>query len=127
MIDYILDYMEEKGISADSAEENADLTAGIRLYLRENGISEEESGDYFRKYVDRHLGIIDAADLKSYFLMYPVISRVNQITIEYKTDGTVPSDRANDLYRCMEQLYLQGIGDKYVPATEIKEILGRLA
>lgn len=126
MINYILDYMEEKGIYADTAEENAKIIEGIRLYLMENGISEGETREYFKQYINKHMQVIDNSDLKSYFLMYPVISRVNQIAIEFKTDGMLPRDRVDDLYHFMEQLYAQGIGDKYVPAIEIKEILGRL-
>ncbi len=127
MINYILDYMEEKGSHANTAEENAKLIEGIRLYLKENGISEGETREYFKQYINKHMEVIDNSDLKSYFLMYPVISRVNQIAIEFKTDGMVPRNRVDDLYHLMEQLYAQGIGDKYVPAIEIKEILGRLA
>ena len=126
MINYVLDYMEEKGSYADTAKENAKLIEGIRLYLVENGISEGETREYFKQYISQHMEIIENSDLKSYFLMYPLISRVNQIAIEFKTDGMVPRDKADELYHLMEQLYAQGIGDKYVPAIEIKEILGRL-
>ena len=87
MINYIMDYLEENGTGADTADENVKLIAGIRLYLTENGISEEETREYFKQYIDKHLAVINDNDLKQYFMMYPVISEVNQIAIEYKSDG----------------------------------------
>ena len=126
MINYIMDYLEENGTGADTADENVKLIAGIRLYLTENGISEEKTREYFKQYIDKHLAVINDNDLKQYFMMYPVISEVNQIAIEYKSDGILSKDRIGALYNYMAQLYAHGIGDKYVPAVEVKEILGGL-
>ena len=127
MMQYILDYLDIKEQFAHSKKEEDLLEKGIALYLEENGIGQEEKREYFFKYVDSHLHLIDDTDLKQYFLMYPVISQVKQIAIEQKWDGMVPEKRVSELRGLMSQLYNSGLGDKYVPVVEIKEILGRYA
>lgn len=125
MIEYILNYMESKGqILASSAEEAA-VEDGIILYLEENGIDSKENWDYFRKYVDRHLALIAPTDLKSYFVEYPTISKVNQIAIEQVWDGTVAPERVTELYTLMAKLNAAGLYNKYIPAIEVKFILGK--
>lgn len=125
MIEYILNYMESKGqIIASAAEEEA-VETGIGLYLEENGIDSEEKREYFRKYVDRHLALIASADLKSYFVEYPTISKVNQIAIEQAWDGTVAPERVTELYTLMAKLNAAGLYNKYIPAVEVKSILGK--
>lgn len=103
------------------------LEKGIAQYLEENGIGQEEKREYYLKYVDNHLHLIDDTDLKQYFLMYPVISQVKQIAIEKSWDGMIPENRVSELRSLMSLLYDSGLGDKYVPAVEVKEILGRYA
>ena len=98
---------------------------GIRLYLEENGISPEEKREYFHRYIDRHLALIDPDDLKSYFIEYPTISEVKQIAIEQSWDGTVSQERVAELYALMTKLNEAGLYNKYVPAVEVKAILGR--
>lgn len=125
MIEYILNYMESKGqILASSAEEAA-VEDGIILYLEENGIDSKENWDYFRKYVDQHLALIAPTDLKSYFVEYPIISKVNQIAIEKAWDGTVAPERVTELYTLMAKLNSAGLYNKYIPAIEVKFILGK--
>lgn len=125
MIEHILNYLELKGQIIVSVTEEVAIEAGIRLYLEENGIDLEEKRDYFRRYVDRHLALIAPADLKSYFVEYPTISKVNQIAIEQDCDGTVPQERVTELYMLMEKLNAVGLYNKYIPALEIKSIMGR--
>lgn len=125
MIEYILNYMESKGQIIASAAEQAAVETGIGLYLEENGIASEEKREYFRKYVDRHLALIAPADLKGYFVEYPTISKVNQIAIEQAWDGTVAPERVTELYTLMEKLNAAGLYNKYIPAVEIKSILGK--
>ena len=125
MIQYILDYLDARGVYVNSQEEENRLEEGIALYLYENGIRTDEEREYFANYVAAHLRLIDAADLKQYFLEYPFISQVKQIAIEHNWDGTIPEERIAELRGLMTRLVSAGLGDKYVPAIEIKEILGR--
>ena len=125
MIEYILNYLELKGQIVASAAEEAAVETGISLYLEENGIDSEEKREYFRRYVDRRLALIAPADLKSYFVEYPTISKVNQIAIEQNWDGTVPQERVAELYTLMEKLNAAGLYNKYIPTVEVKSILGR--
>ena len=125
MIEYILNYLESKGQIITSAAEEAAVETGISLYLEENGIDSEEKREYFRRYIDRHLALIAPVDLKSYFVEYPTISKVKQIAIEQAWDGSVPPERVAELYTLMEKLNAAGIYNKYIPAVEVKSILGR--
>ena len=124
MTGHILDYLEQNGAAAQSRSQQEQLEAGIRLFLLENGIGEEERRPYFFRYVDRCLREIRCADLRAYFCLYPVISRVHQIAIEFRADGGIPDDQKKELYRCMEALFSGGLGGRYVPAVEVQEILG---
>ena len=125
MIEYILDYLESKGQIIASAAEEAAVETGISLYLEENGIDLDEKREYFRRYVNRHLALITPADLIGYFVEYPTISKVNQIAIEQAWDGTVSQERVAELYTMMERLNVAGLYNKYIPAVEVKSILGR--
>lgn len=123
MMDYILDYIEQKGQYAVSQVEQNAIEQGILLYLTECGIPKDATGEYYRKFIRDHLEIISKEDLKKYFICYPIISKVNQIAIEQKVDGTIPVERRNELYQLMQMLYEQGLGEKYVPIQEVKEAL----
>lgn len=125
MIENVLDYMADKGEYASSQREQELVEKGIAQYLLENGIGENESGEYYKKYVTHHLDIIDASDLKLYFMNYLIISDVNQVVIEYRNDGEIPDKRKNDLYQMMEKLHSCGLGEKYIPIIEVKQIIGK--
>ena len=124
MMDYILDYIESKGISAINQEEQESIEKGIRLYLLENGIEENQTGEYYRQYISRRLNLINKDDLKKYFIGYPLMSDVTQIVMEYQADGKLPDERVAELRKKMGLLFDSGLGDKYVPAMEIHQILG---
>lgn len=123
MMEYILDYMANKGVYAVSRREQEQLEAGIAMYLLESGIEKKDTGEYYRNYVDRHLKTVSTADLKAYFINYRLLSDVNQIVIEYQCDGIVPAERKRELYQLMGKLHSCGLGEKYVPITEVKQIL----
>lgn len=125
MMDYILDYLDNEGVQVESSQEQHQLENGIRMYLEENGIDTSEARPYFRRFVDAHLNLIDKKDLKSYFIAFPQMSKVKQIAIEYKNDGFVDAKRVKELYRLMSELRCTKLGEKYVPAIEIREILGK--
>lgn len=125
MMDYILDYLDNEGVQVESSQEQHQLENGIRMYLEENGIDTSEARPYFRRFVDAHLNLIDKEDLKSYFIAFPQMSKVKQIAIEYKNDGSVDAKRVKELYRLMSELHCMKLGEKYVPAIEIREILGK--
>lgn len=127
MTDFILDYLADRGCHAASRDEQARLEAGISQYLLENGIRTEETRPYYRKYAAAHLGKIAAPDLKLYFLHYPAISEVRQIVLEFCAGKELTEERKEKLSRLMEELYRCGLGGKYTPAAEVKEILGRFS
>lgn len=127
MINYVIEYMEASGIVFSSRNELANVIEGLKLYLFENGIPENDNREYFRQYLNRSLIRIEGHDTKQYFLSYHAISRVNQICIEYRNNGKVSDKRKADLLNDMSELYSLGLGYKYVPAAEVYEILGRLA
>jgi len=125
MIEYILNYMEAKEQFILTLTEAEAVENGIIMYLEENGISLNEKREYFHRYIDQHLALIDQADLKSYFIEYPTISKVKQIAIEQSWDGAVSQERVNELYALLTKLNEAGLYNKYVPALEVKAILGR--
>ena len=125
MIEFILDYMENNGLYAENEQEQKGIEYGIALYLEENGINLKENRPYFHRYISSHLAIIDIPDLKAYFLNYPIIQQVHQIAIEQDQQGQLAPKRVQELYRLMTQLNHAGLGSKYVPAIEIKSILGK--
>ena len=127
MINYVIDYMEASGIIFSSRNELENAIEGLKLYLFENGILENDNRDYFRQYLDRSLARIESHETKQYFIAYHAISRVNQICIEYRNRGNVSDKRKANLLNDMSELYSLGLGYKYVPATEVYEILRRLA
>lgn len=127
MINYVIDYMEASGIIFSSRNELENTIKGIKLYLFENGIPENDIREYFRQYLTRSLARIEHHEMKTFFIAYPVISRVNQICIEFRANNTLPEARKADILKDMSELYSLGLGYKYVPATEVYEILGRLA
>ena len=127
MIEYILDYLANQGVYAATQGEQEQLEAGIARCLQENGIEDGSTGNYYQKYIRDHLQKIATADLKAYFLHYDLLSDVNQIAIEYRCDGELPAERVKTLYQLMEKLHASGLGEKYVPIIEIKQILGNLS
>lgn len=127
MIEYILNYLANRGVYAASQGEQQQMEGGIASYLQENGLEDGNTGAYYQKYVSNHLQKISASDLKAYFLNYGLISDVNQIAIEYRCDGSLPEERIKTLYRLMEKMHACGLGEKYVPIIEVKQILGSLA
>lgn len=127
MIRYVLDYMEKSGVIFCSRNELVSVAEGVKLYLLENGIPEKESREYFQTYLNRSLARIERNEMKQFFLAYPIISRVNQICNEFKSNNTLSETRRSDLLKDMSQLYAMGLGYKYIPAAEVHEILGKLA
>lgn len=123
MISFILDYLANKEVCASSQSEQDRLEAGIARFLLENGIGESDTGEYYIGYVKSCLKTIAQEDLKQYFINYLLISNVHQIIIEYKYDGFLTEERKRELYQLMEELYSCGLGEKYIPKFEVKQIL----
>lgn len=67
MIEYILDYLANRGVYAASQGEQQQMEDGIARYLQENGLEDGNTGAYYQKYVSNHLQQISASDLKAYF------------------------------------------------------------
>lgn len=127
MVDYIFDYLEQNNASVSSKIEQTELETGISKYLLENGIDENETGEYYKNYLKGHLDLIDSRDLKAYFRNYSTLSNINQIIFEFLNDGKITDTRKRDLYDLMNILYKCGLGEKYVPIIEVKQILGKMS
>ena len=123
MMEYILDYLDEKGVYVANQAEQEKLEEGIRLFLLEKGIKEGDNDPYFKRYVASALNLISTGDLKMYLIEYPVISAVMQIVLEWRADGRIPSSRKEDLRSWVKELYESGLDDKYIPAAEVQIIL----
>ena len=127
MINFILDYLEDRGVYAASRQEQRTLEAGISEFLEENGIRPDETRTYHRRYAAKLLDRVAGSDLKSYLLHYHLLRRINQIIIEVRAGKTVTGAQRTGLYQAMEQLHRAGLGEKYVPIVEIRQILGKFA
>lgn len=127
MLDYILDYLEQKNVAASTQDEQINLERGIKRYLVENGIAENAIGEYYKQFLKAHLDLILPADLKSYFVNYFEISEINQIVLEFINDGKITDQRKKNLYESLDKLYRCGLDDKYIPITEVKQMLGKLS
>ena len=123
MINYVLDYLERSGVVFSTSSELTRVTKGVRLYLLENGIPELDKRAYFRRYLDRSLSRVDKHDLKAYFLAYPLVSKANQICIEFSEARKISPGRRQELLYAMSSLYEMGLGEKYIPAIEVKMII----
>ena len=55
MIEYILDYLANRGVYAASQGEQQQMEDGIARYLQENGLEDGNTGAYYQKYVSNHL------------------------------------------------------------------------
>ena len=97
MLEWILDYIETQGVLFGSQTELEEIAAGARLFLLENGVREDDRQPYFRRYLERCLGQIDRRDLKAFFRLYPEISRVRQICMEFTAGAPVEPARAAQL------------------------------
>jgi len=127
MIDFVFDYLDNNSIYASSEKEQTAMEAGIERFLLENGIRLDEAREYHRTYVTKLLRKVDVSDLKSYIINYHLLSEVNQVVIEVRS-GEKPSQKHRDrLYRAMQELNRVGLGEKYIPVVEVKQLLGKFA
>lgn len=127
MIDFVFDYLDNNSIYASSEKEQNAMEAGIERFLLENGIRLDEAREYHRTYVTKLLRKVDVSDLKSYIINYHLLSEVNQVVIEVRS-GEKPSQKHRDrLYRAMQELNCVGLGEKYIPVVEVKQLLGKFA
>ena len=124
MEDFVFDYLLDHGVQISSQTEQQSLERGITTFLLNNGIREDANGAYYEHYLRKRLRIIDDRDLKLFFVFYSLINEVNQIVIEYKSEGQLPQTRKKDLCGVLADLHNCGLGEKYVPVDEIKQILG---
>ena len=125
MIDHVMDYMEnEKDVSISNSDEYGIMRLGVDMFLRENGIDADESRTYFVRYVEKALGKIDPEDMKQYFICYAEISQVKNIAINFALTGDIEPHCVDELYHAMNILFRRGLGMKYVPADQVKLILG---
>ena len=123
MLDYIIEYLGEHGTVVLSDKEQSKLEGGIKLYLLENGIDQNERREYYKQFVRNSLQKVNKEDFKNYFMEYKNISDVRQIVFEYQADGKIPAERRQNLIQCMEDLYKSGLGVRYIPATEVSQII----
>lgn len=123
MLNYIMDYLEDKNVYAASAAEQVKLESGIKLFLEANGIAVDEKRPFFKNTVNRTLDMVDAADIKNYLINYKLIVDVNLLLCGIKSNKGANEIQKNQMYSLMTQLNECGLGDKYVPASEIKTMI----
>jgi hypothetical protein len=126
IIEYIKEYLELKGVVCGSKDEFDEMISGIKLYLRENGVDETESREYFQRIVTSHFNKIDDRDLKEYLICYKYISKINDIITKARFGATISLEEKAELGILLETLNATSLGEKYVPVDEIRGILGKL-
>ena len=124
MLAFIFEYLKNREMRALSAAERMKLERAIQLFLYDNGIGENQADEYFRQYVKRQLDRIDTDHLKQYWQAYPKIRKIRQIIVESR-ESVLPDSRKKQLEDLVDGLTDMGLGDKYLPAAEIEQILGR--
>ena len=125
LTDFVLDYLEDAGVMLDSPAEHQALVEGVRLFLRENGVPEEDERVYFQKYLLRVLPRIHPLDQKAFFLHYAAISRVQQLCLTFSANGSLPDAQLAELRQDMAERYAADLGDRYVPTDAVRQLLGR--
>lgn len=127
MINFVFDYLDNNGVFANSDKEQRAMEAGIERLLMENGIRLDETRAYHRSYVTKLLCKVDVSDLKSYLINYDLVSEVNQVVIEVRSGEKPSQGHRERLYRAMQELNRAGLGEKYIPIVEVKQLLGKFA
>ena len=127
MINFVFDYLDNNGVFTNSDKEQRAMEAGIERLLMENGIRLDETRAYHRSYVTKLLCKVDVSDLKSYLINYHLVSEVNQVVIEVRSGEKPSQGHRERLYRAMQELNRAGLGEKYIPIVEVKQLLGKFA
>lgn len=122
MIDYVIEYLEGRGVHCNMRSYEL-FEQGIRRFLEDHGIPANETGRYYRHYVTTVLDRVYTDDLIRYLVSYPSMCEIRQIVIDYQTDGYISAERKCQLRGYMKDLYQMGIGDKYIPRSEVQQIL----
>jgi len=120
--DYVLEYIEDKGISYQSDAEYKQVKEGILLFLKDHGIKPEEEKKYFIHVVGEYLKHIKDEDLKEYFKNYEKISECNHYLIRSR-DG-ISDDEIIILTELVTSLLGSPIGTRYIAIDEIRKIIG---
>ena len=123
MIDYIWEYLENRGQYIYNDEERNAFIVGIEQFLIDNEIDVDSAGYLQRKIVSRKLSSIRNQDLKAFFLHYPMIRKIYQIVSEYVLFGETSQEEKCEIYLLMLMLFIVGLEDRYVPKKEVKEIM----
>ena len=123
MIDYIWEYLENRGQYIYNEEERKAFIIGIEQFLSDNEINIDTAGCLQRKIVSRKLSSIRNQDLKAFFLHYPMIRKIYQIVSEYVLFGETSQEEKCEIYLLMLMLFIVGLEDRYVPKKEVKEIM----
>lgn len=127
MINFVFDYLDNNGVYASSEKEQSAMESGIERFLLENGIRLDETREYHRLYVTKLLHKVDISDIKLYFIHYHLLSEVTQIVIELRNEEELSQEHRDRMYRAMQELNCVGLGEKYIPVVEVKQLLGRFA
>lgn len=124
ILEFVKDYIEEKGINFLTQEDFDSTVGGIKKYLADNGIDETEEREYYQKFVSRHLKMINDRDLKGYFQAYEDISIINQLVAKARSNEELTKDDRDMLLKSYERtVYFKRMGE-YIPKDEVNLILG---
>lgn len=123
MTGFVLEYLQAHGAFASSMDEQMALTASVKMYLEANGVREDATQPFYRRYLRRQMGKIAAADLKAFFLAYPAIRDVRQRVVQFEAGRPMTESGRRELYGLMTRLYECGLGERYVPAAQVERML----
>ncbi len=124
ILEFVKDYIEEKGINFLTQEDFDSTVGGIKKYLADNGIDETEEREYYQKFVSRHMKMINDRDLKGYFQAYEDISIINQLVAKARSNEELTKDDRDMLLKSYERtVYFKRMGE-YIPKDEVNLILG---
>ena len=124
ILEFVKDYIEEKGINFLTQEDFDSTVGGIKKYLADNGIDETEEREYYQKFVSRHMKMINDRDIKGYFQAYEDISIINQLVAKARSNEELTKDDRDMLLKSYERtVYFKRMGE-YIPKDEVNLILG---
>ena len=122
MLDFIHQYMENRGQYIFNSWERDSIYHGIEQFLSELDIDADTVNSDNIMTVRMHLCKIHNEDLKNYFMYYPYISRIQGIVSCYICDGIVSDQERCEIYLLMIKLFAVGLEDKYV-SEEVRSIM----
>lgn len=123
MVDYVLDYLEEKSLGCESPKQYESLVKGIKFFLYANGIDEDEERTYFKTFTNRVLDQISREDMVDYLINYETFFEIEGIVGVFMDEHAIAPELLDRLYNMLTKINGVRNGWKYLPQQEIEMIL----